>query len=147
MTSDPPGTPRAVLPWAGREVTRVEFDWAVGLLLDDGSFLRIEAELELTRPSGTAVVVPGEVPTLAPALALFGRTVREAVVHDRTLEVAFDDDTVLRVVQGPEYEAWNATGPAPWTHPGHWKVVSTGSGRLAVWGDDPAGGRFTDDGI
>lgn len=33
MTSDASGTPRAVLPWAGRDVTRVEFDWAVGLLL------------------------------------------------------------------------------------------------------------------
>ena len=145
MTSDAPRTPRAVLPWAGREVTRVEFDWAVGLLLDDGSFLRVEAPLELTGPSGTAVVVPGEVPTLAPALALFGRTVRAAVVHDRTLEIDFDGDLVLRVVQGTEYEAWNATGPGPARDPAHWMVVSTGSGRLAVWGADPEGGRFPSD--
>ena len=146
MTQPASDEPSAVLPWVGREVTRVEFDWAVGLLLDDGSFLRVEAPLTLVGAAGTAVVVPGEVPTLAPALSLFGRTVRSSVVDPAgTLVIAFDDDSVLRVLQGPEFEAWTATGPGPAGDPGHWLVVSTGSGRLAVWGAAPAGGQFPTD--
>jgi len=146
MPPSAPDEPRAVLPFAGREVTRVEFDQAVGLLLDDGSCLRVEAPLTLVRAAGTDVVVPGEVSTLAPALPLFGRTVSTAVVHARTLELAFDDGTLLRVVQGPSFEAWTATGPGrDRRERDGWMMVSTGSGRLAVWRAEPAGGRFPAD--
>jgi hypothetical protein len=149
MTPSASDEPIAVLPWVDREVTRVAFDHQLRLLFDDGGELVVETPLTLTPAARVHTVVPGEPAALAPALMLLWRTVTSAVVDvDRALVVTFADGTVLWVPVGVDYEAWNATGPG-WNGRGvgNWMVVSMPSGRLAVWGEDPEGGRFPADAI
>jgi enamine deaminase RidA (YjgF/YER057c/UK114 family) len=69
---------------------------------------------------------------LGPALSLLWRTVASAQIGtDGTLEVDFEDQTVVRTPSDPRYEAWEITEDNKQT------VICMPRGHIEVWGPEP----------
>jgi hypothetical protein len=117
-----------LLPWNGREVTRICIDFAFTLDLwryeDGDAGVRIEAPFLLRTAAGEDEFNP-EAPReqLAGALRLFGKTIDRAEYSDHgTLEIVFTDGiTLYQAGSGDGYEAWTLHGP------GDLEIVSMGN--------------------
>ncbi|GAB3407660.1 DUF6188 family protein [Flindersiella endophytica] len=118
-----------VLPLAGYQVTRCSFDHAVTLLFENDFEVTIESAFVLRAADGGGEqLVPGDPPTLAPALTFWQRTAASALAYDDgRLELRFGDGGTIDVPSDERYEAWNLTGP------GGLRVVSMPGGELAIW--------------
>jgi len=143
---------RWVLPLSGFTAQRCGVDHAFILVLmgSEGHSpptftLRIASPFSLERPSFTPLRLDPETDDksrLAPALQLFGRSIRQSVAFkDGRLELFFDDGTRLVAPPDVEYEAWELSGDRGEL------VVSCPGGDLAVWrGREPVDAPGKDEG-
>lgn len=117
-----------VLPFAGMAVSQLRVDHQLTLLLDGDAQITVEQRFSLTLGQAEPVDLDPDKQDVAPAIALFGACVTEAIAgKNGTLRVAFDNGAVLAVPPDPGYEAWGVTGP------GGLRMVATPGGELAVW--------------
>ncbi len=124
---------RWLVPMAGT-VTQCRLDYAFSMVIADcpaGTFeVRIEHPFVVVGHGGEVELDPeGEPQQMAPALRVLRRAVEQAIAFkDGSLEVTFDDGSVLRVAVDEDYEAWNIVGP------NGLRIVSMPGGELAIWG-------------
>ncbi|MCX5559306.1 DUF6188 family protein [Streptomyces sp. NBC_00038] len=105
----------------GAQVERTSFDFQVRLnlcALDPEEGYRLDAELVLEAPfllrdaaGEWHEMAPGTGASLAPVLALFGRSATAVDVQGRgALTIEFDDGSGLWVGPDPQFESWQLTG-------------------------------------
>lgn len=104
------------LPLAGRQVHRCFVgDWVFWLeFLDPPSdvFVCIENSFRLLRSGIVTELNEGDLAGLGKAVILAGREVTSSMARDDgTLELTFDDGTVLEVPPHYSYESWRIEGP------------------------------------
>lgn len=114
-----------------RRVERINSDQAIGIVLADGSEIRIETVFRLTRPGlGVLVVDPQDLPSEQElAEALLGRTLEHATADAATgaLDLTLEAGVRLEVPSDPDFEAWSLVrldGS---------QTVSLPGGRLSSW--------------
>ena len=101
------------LPGVGEEISRVAFDWAVTLLTEEGTELRVEGRFDLTVDGTTTERVhPTEVTPHAAALVrqLHRRVTALRVLEGGGLELRIDGGFSMVVHPGHEFEAWTYNG-------------------------------------
>lgn len=120
------------LPLLGQSVSRVSFDYAVTLLTDGGSELRIETAFSIATGEQATVIEPSSVADNAERLvALLGSHVETADTRaDGSLRLSLSGGQTIEVLPHPEFEAWTFAGP------GGVKAVATPGGGLTTWGLD-----------
>jgi hypothetical protein len=113
----------------GLEVTKIEFDYQIRLLLDGRATVTIGTPATL-RIDGSAVTVdPEEIdPNAAAFIALRSREVTSAsAAEDGTLHMSFAGDAELAVPPDPAYESWLMS------HRNGARIVCVPGGELAIW--------------
>jgi hypothetical protein len=120
------GDGNSALGLVGQVVSRVEFDYAVSLLTEDGCVLRIETTFTLS----AALVNPADAAGHAEALVglLHCRIEAAEASQSGALRLRFDGDRELSVEPDARYEAWTLAAP------GGVHVVCTPGGGVTTWG-------------
>lgn len=121
---------RWLLPWQGRKVERLCFDYSVTLMFSGDGELRIEQPFVVrSSDSIETLVVPEDGSRgLAAALQLVHlEVVKVEAFKDGHLEVSFAEGTRLEVPADEGLEAWELLGP------NDLRMVSLPGGDLAVW--------------
>lgn len=114
-----------------QSVTQVRFDYAVTLLTDDGTQLRVESRFALRESaSGDSLFVDPERagPYASKIVALLGKRIVESVIEPGgSIEIEFEGGINLRVEPDAHYEAWDLNvGDGS-------KAVCLPGGGLAIW--------------
>jgi hypothetical protein len=114
----------------GCELTRVSFDYAVTLLVDPNTKIRLATNVVLTGADGTSVPFRSggaDMPT-ADLVGLLHQDIAQAwVSDDGVLTIRFADDATLRATPDPDYEAWEIAGE------NGFRVICMPGGKLAIW--------------
>lgn len=117
------------LPIAGQQVTQIQIDHRLGLLLSGGGHLTIAGMASIAGQS----VEPDRQMNVLAAIDLLWEEVVEAVAHpDGTLHARFASGRTVTVASDEEYEPWEFVDAT-----GEMRVVSCPGGHLATWGTDP----------
>ncbi|UIJ33958.1 DUF6188 family protein [Allobranchiibius sp. GilTou73] len=113
-------------------VEQVDSENAITLRLSEGSEVRIETKLKLTRPDREVAVLDARDLDSEQGLldVLLGRAVDQATADEVTgsLAVIFANGVRLDVAADPDYEAWSLVGRDGSL------VVSLPGGGLSRWG-------------
>ena len=126
---------RWMLTSEGAEVTRVCFDWGVGLTIgpsEPQTDIRIECHVILVDRHGSAIELApeGSPHALAPLLRLLRQPVNQfEVMKDGHLKIRTGDGDVLTVAPSTEFEAWEISGPDGY------RMVCSPGGEVTVWSD------------
>jgi hypothetical protein len=101
------------LPLVGRRVTQCAVDFAFTLDFwvrgPQSAFVKIESRFTLGDANGAIECNPEDTMSVAPALKLFQREIRSAVVsRSGILALVFSDGQWIRVPPDADYEAWEA---------------------------------------
>ena len=120
-----------IIALSGCEVTRLEFDWAIGIQLgsgDDRYYLRIESPFVLLREGANESLVVPDIPSTVGEVisVLRQQVVQLEVFDDGHLEVQLTPSRIS-VPATEDYEPWELTGP------NGLRVVSIPGGEIAVW--------------
>jgi hypothetical protein len=114
----------------GESITRISFEYAVLLLTDAASVVRINTELRINSPQVSLSVDPEQVSEGAHVvLTMLHRSIRSSNSNDDgALSLELDGDVLLEVPPSDEYEAWEVT------RADGSRVVCMPGGALAEWG-------------
>lgn len=119
------------LPLIGHSISRVAFDYAVTLLTDGESELRIEAAFSIASGDDAQVVVEPSAAAehAAVLIRLLGCQVEDANAgSDGSLRLSFSGGRSIEVKPHPKFEAWTFAGA------NGAKAISTPGGGLSTWG-------------
>ncbi len=113
------GHGRWIFPVVGSEVTQVQIDHALGLLIDGSGqdprvHVRISSRLEYGSGDDLVSIDPEATMDLAPLLSLHKATLTEAyALKDGHLVLRFGDGRVIKVAPDDQFEAWHVSGQMP----------------------------------
>ncbi|GAA1184257.1 hypothetical protein F4556_007579 [Kitasatospora gansuensis] len=114
----------------GRTLTRVCFDYALTLLVDPDTRIRLQANVELKDADGTsAAFQPGDTDVPADSLVrLLHKDISKAWSSDGgVLTIQFACGATLTATPDPNYEAWEILAEDGF------RVICMPGGKLAIW--------------